>query len=200
MDFLKKWASCIVSFVAGFLGLILSLCTGMKSSYSVVSSTELVPINVTNSETTKAHKMLTDSKLADQAELYDVKTEFNWLKTFSIIMTVVSILLIVYAIVILLKNLNVIKVEHAAFDISGIVLAALLFIAVVGLIITSNVYANAMQSAVADALKLGYASYLSYLTISVSVSVGVYQWTMLIVGIIAAIASTTFIILKRKDS
>ena len=54
MDFLKKWASCIVSFVAGFLGLILLLCTGMKSSYSVVSSTELVPINVTNSETTNA--------------------------------------------------------------------------------------------------------------------------------------------------
>lgn len=200
MDFLKKWASCIVSFVAGFLGLILSLCTGMKSSYSVVSSTELVPVNVTNSETTKAHKMLTDSKLADQAELYDVKTEFNWLKTFSVIMTVVSILLIVYAIVMILKNLNVIKVEHVAFDISGIVLAALLVVAVVGLVITSNVYANAMESAIVGALKLGYASYMSYLTVSVSVSVGVYQWTMLVVGIVAAIASTTFIILKRKDS
>ena len=200
MDFLKKWASCIVSFVAGFLGLILSLCTGMKSSYSVVSNTPAVPVNVSNSETTKAHKMLTDSKLADQAELYDVKTEFNWLKTFSVIMTVVSILLIVYAVVMLLKNLNVIKFEHAIFDIAGIVLAGLLLVAVIGLVITSNVYANAMEDAVEGALKLGYASYISYLTVSVSVSVGVYQWTMLVVGVIAAIASTTFIILKRKNA
>ena len=198
MDFLKKWASCIVSFVAGFLGLILSLCTGMNVSYSIVSNTPAVPINVEHEETTKAHKMLTDSKLADQAKDFDVKAEFNWLKTFSVIMTIVSILLIVYAVVMLLKNLNVIKVDHAAFDIAGLVLAGLLIVAVVGLVITSNVYANAMESAIEDTLKLGYASYLSYLTISISVSVGVYQWTMLVVGIIAAIASTTFIVLKKK--
>lgn len=199
MDFLKKWASCIVSFVAGFLGLILSLCSGMNSSYSVVSSTELVPVNVTHEEVTKAHKMLTDSKLADQAKTYDVVKEFNALKAFSVIMTVVSILLIVYAVVMLLKNVNVIKVDHIAFDIAGYALAGLLLVAVIGLVITSNAYANAMESAIDGALKLGYASYISYLTISVSVSVGVYQWTMLVVGIIAAIASTTFIVLNRKS-
>ena len=146
MDFLKKWASCIISFVAGFLGLILSLCSGMKSSYSIVSSTELVPVNVSHAETTKAHKMLTDSKLADQAKTYDVASEFNALKTFSVIMTVVSVLLIVFAIVMLLKNLNVIKAEHVAFDIVGFVLAGLLLVSVIGLVVTSNTYGLSVSS------------------------------------------------------
>lgn len=198
MDFLKKWASCIISFVAGVLGLVLSLCSGMKNSVSVVS--EQLGINGSQSESTKAHKMITDSALADQAKGYNASTEFGWLKAFSIIMTIVSILLIVYALVMLLKNVNVIKSDNAAFDIVGIVLAALLLVTVVGLVITSNVYANAVESAVIDGLKLQYAQYISLMTISVSVSVGVYQWTMLVVGVIAAIASTTFIVLKRKDA
>ena len=199
MDFLKKWASCIFSFVAGALGLILSLCTGMIKSVSV-SSNVIPAANIAQNENIKAHKMLTDSKLADQADLYKVSTEFSWLKAFSVIMTVVSILLVVYSLVMLLKNLDVIKFDHAAFDIVGIVLSVLLLVAVVGLVITSNVYANAIEDAVIKALNLQFVSYISYVTISAQFSVGVYQWTMLVVGIIAAVVTTTFTILRRKDA
>ncbi len=197
MEFLKKWASCIFSFVAGALGLILSLCTGMSNSISITSTS--LGINEVSESITKAHKMLTDSALKTQAETYNASTEFGWLKAFSIIMTVVSIALVIYSIVMLLKNVNVIKSNNSIFDIFGFVLAGLLLVSVIGLMISSSVYANALEEGISAVLGLKYASIITALSITVSVSVGVYQWIMLIVGIVSAIAITTLTILDRKS-
>ena len=197
MEFIKKWASCLFSFIAGALGLLLSLCTGMSNTVSITSPA--LGINEVSESTTKAHKMLTDSSLATQAETYNASTEFGWLKAFSIIMMVVSILLIVFAIVMLLKNVNVIKSDSSVFDICEIVLAGLLLVAVIGLVVSSTVYAGALEEGITAALGLKYASMISALTISVSVSVGIYQWVMLVVGIISALAITTFNVLNRKS-
>lgn len=119
--------------------------------------------------------MLTDSSLATQTETYNASTEFSWLKAFSIVMTVVSTLLVVFAIVMLLKNVNVIKSDSSVFDICELVLAGLLLVAVIGLVISSTVYAGALEEGIIVALGLKYASIISALIISVTVSVGIYQ-------------------------
>ena len=154
MDFLKKWISCIVSFIAGVCGLALSACSGMVakvvfpntlSAYGLESSTE----------TTKAFKVLTDKDLYTQAQEAGIGSEFMVMKVFAIITLIISVLLIAYAIVILLKNLNVIKFESKIFDIVGISLILALLVATIGLLISSNAYANEMEKVMKSELATG---------------------------------------------
>ena len=209
MNFLKKWMGCIISFVAGVCGLALSACTGMRLT-SIVSSDAMPALNSSTSKIVKAFKVITDSELYTQAKDLGVTTEFVWLKVFAIITLIISILLIVYSIVLLLKNLNVIKSSHIAFDIVGIVLVLLFVISTIGLMITTNVYANAIESATIDALTAGYtlklvamgqpATAISAIKFNVTAKMGVYQPIMLTISIIALILTSTFAFLKRKDA
>lgn len=203
MNFLKKWMGCIISFVAGVCGLALSACSGMVvktvfpealSAYGLESATE----------TTKAFKVLTDNKLYKQAKLTDLGGEFMLMKVFAIITLIVSILLIVYAIVMLLKNLNVIKCESKIFDIVGICLFVALVISTIGLLIASNNYASEMEKVqkamAASDLKQLEAMLGTSISVKINIGVGVYQPIMLVISIISALAVGTFTFLNKKSA
>ena len=205
MSFVKKWISTIVSFVAGVCGLALSACSGMVASGMVDASALGMGKNPVDS-TTKAFKVLTDADLYKKAKELKLGTEFMLMKVFAIITLIISILLIIYAIVMLLKNLNVIKCESKIFNIVGIALVALLLIATIGLLITSNNYANAMEDATINGLKAMYLlggvpeTALSNIKFDINVKVGLYQPIMLVISIISAIVVSTFTFIKRKDA
>lgn len=210
MNFVKKWIGCIISFVAGVCGLALSACTGMVASgkidASAITGTVGADYSMTIPEsTTKAFKVLTDADLYDQAKLAGIGTEFMVMKVFAIITLIVSVLLIAYAIVLLLKNLNVIKFDSKIFDIVGIVLAGLFLIATIGLFVSSNSYANAMQDVTIDSIKAMYmaqgipATLIPQIKFNVDVALGVYQPTMLVISIITAIVVVTFTFINRKQ-
>ena len=192
MSIVKKWAGCVMSFIAGVLGLALSSCSGMK----VVVKTPV------GSETTvtKAFKVITDSDLLDQAKAAGLKSEFVMMKVFAIITLIVSVLLIVYSVVALLQNLNVIKSSHIAFDIAGWVLVGLFLVAIIGLVISSNDYGSEIASVTEKGLEATYAAMGQPINITVNAKLGAYQITMLVVSIVTAIVTGVFAFLKRKSA
>ena len=207
MSFVKKWMGCIISFVAGVCGLALSACSGMVASGMIDASainsaySSTIPENVT-----KAFKVLTDKELYTQAKSLNIGSEFMIMKVFAIITLIISVLLIAYAIVMLLKNLNVIKCESKIFDIVGLVLVGLFLIAVVGLFISSSCYANAMQDALISSAKASYLNLgipqaaLPNIKFNINVELGAYQPIMLTVAIITAIIVGTFAFIHRKKA
>ena len=117
------------------------------------------------------------------------------MKVFAIITLVISILLIVYAIVMLLKNLNVIKSESIIFDIIGWSLAGLFLIATICLLVSSNVFANdVVEFLVSNLETMGLTKDL----INITCKVGLYQPCMLGTSIILALVSAVFAVIKRK--
>ena len=198
MNFLKKWMGCIVSFVAGTCGLALSACSGMVTK--VVTNSEQLRQGLKamglEEGSTQGFKVLTDGKLYDKAKGLGIGSEFMVMKVFAIITLIASILLIAYAIVALLKNLNVIKFESKIFDIVGFGLIVLLLVATIGLFVSSNAFAGAQ----ADKLNAILTS-IGYNTLAtIKVSVGVYQIAMLVISIITVLAVATFTFLKRKSA
>jgi len=173
MSILKKWAGCVMTFIAGVLGLALSATTGMKTTTIIGSST------------TKAHKVITDSELMDMAEVLKIDGEFIIMKAFAIITLIISALLIVYSIISLLQNLKIIKTKSNAINFIGLALVVLLLVATIGLLIASNNYASAME----DAMKIMGVT---------KVGIGVYQPVMLAVSIITLIVTSMFSFLKKK--
>lgn len=217
MSIVKKWIACVISLVAGVLSLAMSACTGMVVNAKIDASA--VPtygsaLSSSSNEVTKAFEVITDADLFTKAQDLGITAEFVWLKTFAIIMMVVAILLIVYAIVMFLKNINVIKLESKAFDIAGWVLAGLFLVAGIGLMVTTNVYASVLETAMIDAYKAGYAAKLASMSMpaeqvveilgmikfSATALMGLYQPFMLTVGIVLALATAVFAFIKRKDA
>ena len=171
MQMIKKWGSCAVSFLAGFLALVLGLILpGMVTSMDMMG--------VSETEKTKAMDILTDKDLLDGAKMYDLESEFSSMKTFSLILTIVAVLLIIYAVIVVLKKLDVIKFENKLFDYAGFALLALFLIAAIGVLITSLNYASEVTDVVSVAVEAmgGEAS----------VKIGAYQPVMLVVSLLAA--------------
>lgn len=204
MNLLKKWAGCVVSFIAGVLGLALSATVGMRS-YAMVDVTAIGGSKtIITDEITKGFKVLTDAELYNKSKQLGVGDEFMTMKVFAIITLVASILLIAYAIIMLLKNLNVIKCESKIFDIVGICLLALLLIATIGLLVSSYAYAGAMEDSLMSAMKNVTASvpeaYLPMVIMSASVKIGFYQPAMLVISIISMLVVTVLSLVKRKTA
>ncbi len=185
MSILKKWTSCMVSFVAGVLALAMSAVSGMVA----VTTT---PIGK-ETEITKAFKVITDSELLEQAKKLDIESKFMTMKVFSIILMVVVVLLLIYAIIMLLKNLNVIKSESKAFGIVGIVLSVLFIGTAIAVLIASNSYAGAMESVMDKLISLQTGGLGS-----ISIKVGLYQPFMLVTSIVSGLAISTFEVLNLK--
>ena len=177
MRFLKKWTSCIFSFIAGVITLALSACSGMVTSNILAGKS-----------TTKAFEVITDTDLLKTAEQLGVESKFATMKAFSIILMVVAVLLLVYSIILLLKNLNVIKSKSKALDIVGWTLVALFLLSTIAVLVSSNVYADAMMATTTGRM------------LQLSAKVGFYQPFMLGTGIVLAIITTVFALLKRKDA
>lgn len=200
MSFVKKWLGCIISFIAGVCGLALSACTGMV--VKVTTSNETISAGLKamgiDSYNTKAFKVLTDNDLYTQAKELGLKTEFVWMKIFAIITLVIAVLLIIWSIVLLLKNLNVIKSTSKVFDITTIVLVTLFLIATIGLLIASNSYASGAEKIAVDSLKLVLGESASL--VSYNVKVGAYQPTMLIISIITFVATCVPTFIKTKEA
>ncbi len=181
MKVLTKWASCAMAFLAGVLTLLVSLGSGMVTSVAG------------QKETTQAMKVLTDSKLADAAEMYGLADKFGAMKGFSVVLTIVAVLCVVYAVLMLLKNLNVLKVSDKVFSIVGIVLGVAFMAAAIGVFVASVGYANGVE----DFVKKSYAA--AGMPVKVSVKVGVFQPVMLVVGILTAAVIGVFEFLKLKN-
>ena len=191
---IRKWGSCIIAFIAGVLSLAMSACSGMVAVKTIAGQT--------TTDVTKAFKVLTDSELLKQAKEAGLESQFITMKVFSIILTVLAVLLIIYSIVMLLKNVNVIKSESKVFSIVGLSLIALFLIATIGVLVSSNVYAGAMAehaNTLLEAMKAQYASMGQTIEASASVKVGLYQPFMLVTGIISALAIAFFEIKNIKD-
>ncbi len=191
MSLLKKWLGCVLSFVLGVCGLSLSACSGMIVERSIdASALGAVGASITSksSETTKAYKVITDSDLFKSAKDMDLTAEFVWMKVFAVITLVLSILLIVYSVVLLLKNLNIIKTKSKIFDIITISLIVLTLVSVVGLMITSNIYAEAVEDKVTSIIKAMLpVAYISKIKYNASVNIGLYQPIMLTVSIVVTL-------------
>ena len=219
MNLVKKWAGCVVSFFAGVCGLLLSLTVGMKASALIDASALESMLGFDASQkvktTTKAFKVLTDGDLYTEAKELGIGSEFMVMKIFAIITLLVSVLLIAYGVVLLLKNLNQIKLDCKITTIAGICLFALLLVATIGLLVASNNYANAMEDAMLSTMKALFgaelsavlapemvASILAQIGFSINVSVGVYQPAMLVISIICALAFgvVTFMNMKKKKA
>ena len=194
MQMIKKWGSCVFAFIAGVLSIAMSACSGMIAVTTIAGKSE--------TDITKAFKVLTDSELLKQAKEAGLESQFMTMKVFSIILTVLAVLLIVYSIVMLLKNVNVIKSESKIFSIVGFSLIALFLIATIGVLVSSNVYATAMAEHVnklLESVKAQYALMGKIIEASASVKVGLYQPFMLGTGIISAIAIAFFEINNIKN-
>lgn len=206
MDFLKKWLGCIISFIAGVCGLALSACSGMKVLAEIDASAINSLLSKTSSEIVKAFKVITDADLYTQAKDLGITTEFVWLKVFAIITLVVSVALIVWSIVLLLKNVNVIKVSNNSFNIVTFVLITLLVVATLGLLISSNVYASELETALISATKLQYIAVgvpevaLSSIVFDINAKVGVYQPTIFVISVIAFIINGIFTFINKKTA
>ncbi len=186
MSILKKWTSCVVSFIASVLAFAMSAVSGM------VAVTTL-PVVGKETSITKAFKVITDGELLEQAKNLDLEDKFMAMKVFSIILMVVAVLLLVYSIVILLKNLNVIKLESKAFGIVGIVLSVLFIVSALAVLLASNSYAGAMETTMAEVIKLQTAGLGS-----ISVKIGLYQPFMLVTSIVSGVSVSTFEALNFK--
>ena len=210
MNFLKKWLNSITLFICGFLGLILSLCSGMKTTYSIDATALGAPyadaISKSHSETTKAYKVLTDGNLKTTAESLGVGSEFGIMKAFGVIGVIVSILLIIWAIVSVLQNLNIININGKIFNIITIIMPIAFLVATAGLLSTSLIYAKAQQDAL---LKMvggqltanpAISNYISLIKIDASVVVGLYQPLILAVSIISLLLIGAFSFLKSKKA
>lgn len=184
---IKKWGSCVFSFIAGVLALALSACSGMVAVKTVMGQS--------TTDITKAFKVLTDKNLLTQAKAAGLQSEFMTMKVFSIILTVLAALLIVYSIIVLLKNVNVLKSESKIFSIVGLILIGLFLIASIGVLVSSNIYAGAMAE---HANKLFEQLNISAVA-SASVKIGVYQPIMLATGIVSALAIAFCEIKNIKD-
>ncbi len=201
MDFLKKWTSCIFSFIAGVLALAMSACTGMV----VTGSINLTAIGLgTKSvdKVTKAFKVLTDSSLYTDEKNAGIGKEFITMKVFAIVTLVIAVLFIIYSIVMLLKNLNVIKSDIKALNIAGWSLVGLFLIATIGLLISSNTYANlAIELTKVELISLGVpTAIIPTLPIEVVGKVGLYQPFMLATSIVLALTTAVFAFINRKKA
>lgn len=191
---IKKWGSCVVSFIAGVLALALSACSGMVAVSTIMGKS--------TTDVTKAFKVLTDKELLTQAKEAGLQSEFITMKVFSIILTVLAALLIVYSIIMLLKNVKVIKSESKIFSIVGLILIGLFLIATIGVLVSSNIYAGAMAEHINSLLELMKAQYAlmgQTIEASASVKIGVYQPIMLATGIVSALAIAFCEIKNIKD-
>lgn len=176
MQMIKKWGSCIVPFIAGVLALALSACSGMVAVSTIMGQ------STTN--VTKAFKVLTEKELLTQAKEAGLTSEFMTMKVFSIVLTVLAVLLIIYSIIMLLKNVNVIKSDSKVFSIVGLSLISLFLIASIGVLVSSNIYAGAMAEHANNLFEQLHMSAIA----SASVKIGVYQPIMLATGIVSALA------------
>lgn len=222
MNFLKKWMTTIISFVAGVCGLALSATVGMKA-VGMIDASALEPqlhgdYSQGFKETTKAFRVLTDSDLYKNAKSAGIGSEFMVMKVFAIITLIISLLLIAYAIVMLLKNLNVIKCESKIFNIVGISLLVLLAVATIGLLVSSYGYANAIEESnmaiiqarnefeaglraeMPEAMHSMIPTLLQGVKITASASIGFYQPAMLVISIVSALAVGAVTFLNRKDA
>ncbi len=186
MGILKKWTTCVISFIAGILTLAMSAVSGMVAVTSIPSMADETNI-------TKAFKVITDGELLTQAKTLGIEDKFMTMKIFSIILMVVAILLLVYSIIMLLKNVNVIKSESKAFGIVGIVLSVLFIGTAIAVLIASNSYAGAMESVMSKVVSLQTAGLGS-----ISVKVGLYQPFMLVTSIVSGLAISVFEVLNLK--
>ncbi len=190
MSIVKKWASCATSFLGGFLALVMSLASGMVACMSIPA------LGMKEESVTKAMKVLTDGKLAKQAKAYGIDGEFGLMKGFSVVLTVVAILLLAYAVLKLLQNLNVLKINNRILSIAGIVVGGLFLVATVGVFASSLGYAGAMEDALTKMLTAQTGGAAEF---SASVKLGVYQPVMLLVGALTAIVVCVFEVLKLKN-
>lgn len=126
----------------------------------------------TSTYVTKAFKVLTDKDLLTQAKEAGLQSEFMTMK--------------VYAIIMLLKNVNVIKSESKIFSIVGLIL-----IASIGVLHSSNIYAGAMSEHANLSLQLrkdNLAALGQTFKCSASVKISIYQSIMLATVIVSALA------------
>lgn len=201
MKFVKKWFSCILSFVCGVLGLALSACSGMIVK-ATVDLSALGAQSLKIDEMTKAFKVITDNDLYKDAKSLGIGTEFVWLKLFAILTLIISVLLIVYSLIKLLQNVNVIKTNHIAIDIVGHSLFVAFLVSAIGLLICTCVYANELENNFITkvvALANIPEQYISAVKVDCKVTSGLYQYIILAVSIIAFIANGVVAFLKRKD-
>ena len=96
------------------------------------------------------------------------------------------------------------KIESKIFDIVGICLFVLLLVSTIGLLVSSNAYANAMDDSLIAVMKKATASvpaqYLPKVVIKSSVEIGFYQPAMVVISIVSALVYGTFTFLNKKSA
>ena len=180
---LKKWLGCIVSFLVGVCGLTVLFLSGLK--------TDLFAFNSVSKNYLKAYEILKVRDMPQQTPSYLIES-YKILFVIAIIAIVVYALLILWSIVLLLKNVNIIKKNSKAFNIVNSVLLGIVLIVLVGLILTTLNYAKNYDILI----ETSYA----FINVKAHTTIGAYQWVMCIFALIANLTNITFGLTKLKST
>ena len=145
----------------------------------------------------EAGEILTDKDLPEAMKNWGVESEFSSLKTFSLFLTIVALLLIVFAVVAILKKLDKIKFENTLFQYAGVLLMGLFLFAAIGVLITSLNFV----SAYAEVFNATYESMgaMEGIEVDTSVKIGAYQPVILAVAVLCSAALGYIEYQKLKD-
>lgn len=158
---MKKWLGMIGSAVAGVLGIVFLFLAGLTGK------TDLTSYSESGFDILKLNS--------------DGLTSVTFYKIFTIILIVVAALLIVWSILLLLNNLNVLKFKFNCNIVTVIGLAIFAVCAIVGVI-----------SMFAVGNETGAAEHFSYY------GPGIGAWLNLVVGVLACACGVTSLVINTK--
>lgn len=169
---MKKWLGMVSSAVAGILTFVFLALAAL----SVKVSMTLAGTTTSETETT-AYEFIKES-----AE--DVNTKgFGLYKAMTIIMIVVAVILVVWAIVMLLQNLNVLKLKFNLNLVNTIILAVFAVVAIIALI-ALFVMGGDMSGDV--------------VSVSVKAAPAIGAWLNTVVAVLACAGGVTAMVMSKK--
>lgn len=170
---MKKWLGMVSSALAGILTFVfMALATiYFKASMTVAGNT------TSNTETETAYNLIKESVSESSPK------GFGLYKVMTIVMIVVAVLLMLWAIVMLLQNLNVLKLKFNLNLVNAIILAVFAVVAIIALIALFVMGGDLSGEALGASLKVGPA---------------VGAWLNTVVAVLACAGGVTAMVMKKS--
>ena len=178
---IKKWLGCILSFIVGICGLSFLPLPGLI--------TDINAFNSVSRNFIKAHEILKVKEFPQKTPTFVVNSCII-LFVCAIIAVIIYCLLIIWAIVQFFKNINLIKSKNKTINIINTILLISVLIISICLIFSTINFAKNYDILIKD-------SYSFFKATSKS-SVGIYQYIIFILALIANIINAIFIFIKPK--
>lgn len=170
---MKKWLGMVSTAVAGILTFVFLALAAL----SVKVSMTLAGTTTSETETKTAYELIKES-----AEDVNAKG-FGLYKAMTIIMIVVAVILVVWAIVMLLQNLNVLKLKFNLNLVNTIILVVFAVVAIIALIALFVMGGDMSGDAVG---------------VSVKAAPAIGAWLNTVVAVLACAGGVTAMVMSKK--